>query len=93
MAGAEKVTIAELDVSPDVGLNVELADVQLPAEEVDMTVVVALAITSVFVIVVVQDQSLFVVVMLSASTAEGARSATRVAATTVKRMMDRIRSK
>lgn len=79
------------DVRLDVGLKVELADVQFPAEEVEVvTTVVALAMTSVFVIVVVQDQSLSVVVMLLASTVVGTRSATSVAAIVVMRIAEEV---
>lgn len=73
-----------------VGLNVALAEVVqlLAGVELDMTVVVALALITVAVMVVVQDHIVFVVVTLSATTVEGARSATRVAAMSVGRMVN-----
>jgi hypothetical protein len=65
-----------------VGLKVEVADVQL-ADEVDITVVVALASTRVLVIVLVQ---ISVVVTLLASTEAGASRATSAAAAVVMRI-------
>jgi len=77
------VALAEDDNgTPAVGLNVELADVQVA--EADMcTVVVALAYTSVLVIVLV---NVSVVVTLLASTAAGASRATSAAVAVVKRI-------
>jgi len=89
VAGEENVAIGEPDVISDVGVNVALAEVQLPADEVeDRTVVVAFASTSVFVIVMVDVHSQLVTVVLFASTAEGAISATKVAAIVAKRIAD-----
>jgi len=89
VAGEENVAIGEPEVISDVGLNVELAAVQLPVDEVeDRTVVVAFACTSVFVIVMVDVHSQLVTVVLLASTTEGTNSATKVAVMVGRRIAD-----